>query len=572
MPSLHSGSSFPITRASAAELLACVLTDLFPQALMLGGEATDYGFFYDFISDQPMDRQILEILETRLRTLVKEGKEIRSLAMMRENAYEFFIRRNQPILAERALAEEMNIVSLFQLDKFYGLCPEPHVKTTEEVGFVKLLDIEKAERFLPDRGLVEVKRIKGTAFADPMVLKQFLKAYDKLKKADHRILGSELNLFYFSEEVGSVNCFWLEKGKILCDLLIGLWEEECAKSTVKRIVSPLLAAESFLASGKALFPSFSVDERSYLLSSGRLRHHIELFKYRAFDRSEWPIRLGEIAQEYEQVEEYRLWGLFRARSYQSDLVSIFCHEEQLSRELNYSLQFIEQIITIFDFEVCWYLVASGSSKFRVGDRNRATDRLKSALEACSISYELDEDQGEPRIEARMIDSLGREWVGPVIEIVLSAKERLKNSGLKVTPEVLTLRVFGSIDRFVGLLIEQGKGFIPFRFAPEQIRVIAMGEQNRKYAELVCEKCRLQGRRTYLDSRDEKLGTKIHAAEKEKVPYLLIIGDKEVAKNQVSVRELRDKDRIYLTDSDDFLMKLQKEDVESAGGINNKLGS
>ena len=574
MPLLHSDPLLSTMRSSAAELVACVLSELFPQALMVGGAATDYGFFYDFISDQPMDRQILEILETRAKALIKEGKPIRSLSLMRENAFDFLTHHHQPILAERALAEETNVVSVFQLDAFYGLCPEPHVQSTDIIGCIKLLEIEKAIRYLPGQGLVDVKRIQGTTFSNSMLLKQFVKAYDKLKKFDHRVLGSELNLFHFFERVGQVDCFWFAKGKILLDQILSVWEEDCKKSSVQKVTSPLVAYESFLELNKLRFPAFSIDEKEYTLSSSRSDHHAQIFNYQAFSASEWPIRIGEVARVYEDMESFQLCGLFRSRSYQSDLVSIFCGEEQLKEEINYSLHFINQIITIFEFEAYWYLVGSTSKRIKVRQRDQALEWLKTALEEGSILYELDEDEGDPRIEVRIVDSLGKEWVGSSVTVALSVKERLKAMGCGVLPEVLTRTLFSSLDRFIGLLIEQWKGNFPMWLAPEQVRVLSMGEQSRSYAEFVCTMCRQQGLRTSLDSRNEKLGTKIHAAERERVPYLLIIGDKEVSKNQVSVRTLQDRDKMSLVDLDDFLLKRQEDVAKSMGRTNTirELGS
>lgn len=585
MPLYHSDPNLPLIRSSAAQLLGYVIQELFPDALLVGGEAGDIGFTYDFISDRPVDSEVLELLDVRLRTLIKESKEVTSSSMMRENAFAFFMHLNQPVLASLALAADTNIVSLFRTGAFNGLCPEPHVRSTDEVGSVKLMQIEKTRRELPDRGWVDITRIKGTAFSDPMSLKKFLKSYEKLKKCDHRLLGPEMNLFAPIENVSAIEYSWLPKGVQLCDILLGFWEEYRKKHDVQKVVSPILCND---IPSRHSFPSFRLEEQTCSLSASRLKHHLGIYNRRGFDDADLPVRLGEVATLFEYKQESRLWGLFNERVYRSDLITIFCREDQADSEINYFLQFIEQIVRIFEFEAHWYLVGvesktSGTKQYKHACdklRKQACERFRRILTSRSICYQEEKGQKEKndesqrvepvRIEVRFADSLGREWVGSSIGAVFPSQEETLKTEKGSDPVILAATVFSSLHRFVGLLVENRKGFLPFWLAPEQVRVLSIGEQNKEYAEQVYRSCIRSGLRSALDCRDEKLGMKVHAAEKERVPYLLIIGDKEAGKKRVSVRSLQDSGEECLkkeclkkecvTDLEDFILSLQEKTI------------
>lgn len=553
MPLLHADKDILDLRSTAAELLAFAICDLFPKVLLAGGGATDIGFYYDFIFPQPIQEHMLELIEVRMRALSKEEFEIRSLSMMRENAFDFFIHHKQPILANLALEEENNVLSLYQIGKFYDLVHSNVLLSLEEIKGIKLLDIEIVQRVLPGHEWGDIVRIKGTAFSNPYDLKQFLKAHEKLKKFDHRIIGPELQLFKFLEKTGDVDCFWLPKGYILLEKLTQLWVERCLQQNIQIISSPLVVPENFLSRKENLFPSFIVQDESYVLSQSRVKHHIQIFK--ELDNV-LPLRLGEIFSVYENIEEVHRWGLYRKFSHLSDLVTIFCREDQVNQELIYSLQIFEQFITIFGFEAHWYLSGTENPSAQTKARKQGIEWLKQALEHLAIAYsEKPDAPGEPYLEVRFVDALGREWLGSSIGIIQPSRE-----GDKQIPVIITRQLFGSLDRFVGLLTEFHKGHFPLWLAPEQIRILMVGEQNRTFAEQVFEKCKQQGWKVKLDGRDEKLSVKVHSAEKEKVPYLVIVGDKETSKGQVTVRSWQERERTDLFDVDAFLDKIRHTEI------------
>ncbi|MBA3722952.1 MAG: hypothetical protein H0W88_11225 [Parachlamydiaceae bacterium] len=565
MPLLHSDEQFNRTRPSAAELLAYTLSDLFPDAVLVGGGQTNIGFYYDFIFTQPFDDQILDLLETRLRTLIKENLEVRTLSMMRENAYDFLLHHHQPILAERALQETSNVISVFQLGKFYSLSTEFQVTMTSEVGSVKLLSGNFVRRVLAEGEATEVLRIEGTAFPDPMTLKQFLKAYEKHKKFDHRLLGPELKIFNFIEQIGSIEPIWYAKGLKLHRFLENIWHSECEKYQISNVSTPLVVNEILLKNQIESFPPFSVEENPYCLSSTRISQHILLYLSQELDFSVLPYRLGEIGKVYQEMNEIELCGLLKNYACTEDLITVFCTEQQLDQELIYSLQFIEQIVTIFDFEVQWVLVTSEHKNVKGWHERNAIERLKEVLSRFKITYlsEGSNSISPPRIEVRWIDSLGREWGGPSVEIMGIAKEYLTDleSGKKV-PLVLARRGFGSLERFIALLIEKWKGSFPLWMAPEQVRILSVGEPGKALAQSVYDRCIQEGYRVTLDSREEKLGVKVHAAEKEKVPYLVIVGDREAQQERVSVRAIQERNQNYLLGLNELMDKLHEALIKS----------
>lgn len=566
MPFLHLADSHSTLRCSASELLAFAVQDLFPTVLLIGGEETSIGFFYDFVFEQPLYEGALALIETRMKALVKEGIEIRSLEMMRENAETFFIHHDQPLLAEKAIQDELNIVSLIQIGDFYDLCPAVKEHSTQQIGAIKLLEILKIEQGgYADEGLA-VTRINGTAFANGVDLKQFLKALHQLPKKDHRVLGQELDLFSYVEAAGNIECLWHPKGEWLRKFLIQQWEEWCKQRHAHFIHVPLVVKESFVKQ-KGLFPACEYKEQAYVLSQSRLLHCVYFLKRRSLAVSELPIRLAECAREYQALKEGQFWGLLQAYSYDRDTLVTCCTKEQVLVEVISSLHFIKQIVKIFGFEGQWYLTYSEQKNSKTKREDPAVKWLTQAMERCDLPYKLilreEEALQEACLELRLCDCLGREWSVALIEIAVDSIHKLQlfyedeNNQRKV-PVILRTSVFGSLDRFIALFLEQQAGILPVWAAPEQVRILMIGNQNHEYAWAIYQECQQQNIRVHLDKRPEKLGTRIHEAEKERIPYLILIGDKEREKKLVTVRTLKQKNVNDLISLDSFLKKLQEE--------------
>lgn len=455
MPRLHSNPHLFSARSSAADLLAYTVCNLFPTAVCASRELSDIGFYYDFYFENPIDESFLDMIETEMKRFVKENLEIRVLSMMRENAHDLLLHHNQPFFAEQALEEETNIISICQIGNFYGLSSENHVQSTLEIGFVKLLGMTQHENLV---------RILGTAFTDKNTLKQFTKAFEKLKKIDP--LKFDLKLVELIDD----QYFFLPRGETIKNKLIDIWNDK--NRDIQKIATPLCDLEQ----------------------------HIKLFKSQKYKEDALPIRWGEIGQK-------------------GDLATIFCSDSQLQHEINYSLQIFQQIVKMFDFEAYWYLIAS---------KQKGRIRLEEALKLAGITYEEENSAKDAKIEVRWVDFLGREQKGPALE--------LRSLG---AVWVIARSLFGLPERMLQLMVEHWQGDFPFWLVPEQVRVLQVGPP-KEYAKQVYDRCKQRGLRVSLDATGDKLADKVHAAEKEQVPYLLIVGEREVQQNKVAIRQLREK--------------------------------
>jgi threonyl-tRNA synthetase len=529
----------------AAELLAYTVVKLFPNVLLLGGGVLKHGFYYDFIFEQPLYSEMLSLIEVNMRTLIKEDLEIHSLSMMRENAASLFSHHDQPFLAEKAGNSPFNVIDLVQIGDFYGLCSST-LKNSNEIGAAKILEMEEKILETPE-GEVKAIRLTGTAHTNPMALKKFIKAYDALiKRKDHRILGPEMDLFSFDPSISPLEPIWHPKGTLLKKILKNWLETQQKNLDYQRIETPLVVPPTSFEN-KSEIIDFAIENEEFTLSPTPLPQHLYLIN----KQKNLPCRLFEYSSVYRKIEEAERWGLFHHCSYLTDLMTIRCSKKELYEEIISSLQFIEQTFRIFGFEAHWHLIVSKQGTPKARREKQAIALFNEVLSGFSFYYPcLSESQEEeylmgPRLELRLTDEIGREW--PSAAITLVPQES--------ADELILARTYwGSLDRFVALLIERFEGVLPLWIAPEQIRVLSVG-QTSSYAKSVCEDCQKRGFRVGLDLRDEKLGVKIHAAEKERIPFTIIIGEQEVKKQCVTVRSIQQSGRNDMIKLDQFLEEI-----------------
>ncbi|WP_068468039.1 His/Gly/Thr/Pro-type tRNA ligase C-terminal domain-containing protein [Candidatus Protochlamydia phocaeensis] len=575
MPLFHTPELI-IQRRPIAELLAYTVSQLFPDIILLGGGTSPLGFYYDFIFDQPVHADMLAFIELHLRTLIKENRDVRLLNMMRENAQALFLHHGQPFLAEKAGEEASNIIDLIQIDQFHGLCPAFSMQSTGEAGSVKLLDATE-KKWLTEDGEVTVTRLLGTSFDNPQTLKQFLKTYDAyLKKKSHVLIGQEMDFFSLSEQISPVEWIWHPKGESAKQILQEWMEKEQSKQwAIEKVSTPLVVNAALFAHDLQSFPAFEVGDQVLRLSASRVPQHVHLFQRHSVLSEELPVCFSEFSAVYKRKEEGINEGMLESACELSDQLTIFCLAEQLSQELISSLHFIEQIIRIFGFEAQWYLVASRQKSFKAKQERKALDWIKQAIQSYSFTYPIDshlyEDDNNiegPRLELRLVDEIGRQWAGPSLTIIIDRLKawNFKAEGLEEKrdqPVILKRQIWGSLNRFIALLIERFEGALPLWLAPEQVRILSIGESVRSYAKTIEARCKQQGLRVRLDLRPVKLGEKIHEAEKERIPYLLIVGDQECKKQGVTVRSHRQPGKNQLQNLETCLEQIQQECVYPA---------
>lgn len=554
--------TIPLTvlRQSAAEVLASVVVELFPGTLLAGSTVTEIGFHYDFQLDQPIDDHMLILIEEKMRAAAKSAEPVQAMDMMRENAADLFLHYKQPIIADFVRSCPKNIIQIFKMGRFHDFCPAPYVQNSKEIGAFKLLKVSSIENGV---------RIEGTAFADNYDLKKFLKKAEAAKKCDHRILGPEMGLFTSSNEIAPGCWIWLPKGAFLRGSLINLWRKEIRSQGFQMVSSPLLVKESLLKK-VGLAP-----EGNPSLFDARMTPKIELLHALAYQAKshtyrDLPVKYAEIKEVLSDEPVQKLWGMFRARTFTPDIENIFCAPQEVMQEIISSLQFIAKTINMFGFEHHWYLSIKGKKSGGSKEQWETNiDKMKKALETCELEYTVDSESNPydgPQIEVRLIDALGREWKGSHVGINFTYPERLglryrdADDHLQATV-MITRSVFGSVERFIALLVEHCAGQIPFWLAPEQVRVIPVGDHNVEYAEAVRQRITKEGWRVGIDYRKEALGNKVHAAECEKVPYMLIVGDKEEKSGSINVRSYAQEAVKGGTQIETFLAQLKEESTQ-----------
>lgn len=552
-------------RHTAAELLAISVSSLFPKAQLVSGEATSLGFYYDFFFPETITVEQLPFIEERMRDFIRQRLPIKIMEMMRKNAVELFKHHRQDLKVALLKENMETLVHVCQIGQFYDLAYPPFVETTQEIGAIKLTEVHSFVASLPGRPNLTLTRIQGTAFPDSSSLKQFLKLTEGAKERDHRLLGKAMGLFTVFEDACPGCWSWSPKGTILRETLFDWWRLEHQKQGYQ-----LVSTSNVFRPAKIdtkTFLRFDSQGTSYLISSTKAPGHALTFKSKLHSYRELPIRYCELDVFYEQEKEVHLWGLLRARSYWADSAFIFCRPEQVLEELISSLQFIERTFKIFGFETHWHLIGKNSNSKKVSRNwDDSQESLLKALAECGLSHTLEKDEKAsygPILEMRFSDAFGRKWKGSYVYIDLHHRSKYalhyqELNGQMAPPVMIGRAMFGSLERLIAILIEHYAGELPVWLMPEQVRVIPVTDKQSDYAKQVYSQIKRAGFRLGIDYRKENLGVKIHASETEKVPYLVVVGDKEEKSKTISLRRHGHKEALEGMALEDFLSQLHDE--------------
>lgn len=510
-------------RHSAVALLGAALQEVFPSLQLIGGHPTSLGFVYDIVGTLPGDVTMLQIIEERMRAIAGRGLEIQSREMVRENAAEYFRHHKQPLKAEALEDYPEGLVSLIQIGDVLDLAPLPHVRSLTEVKAVCLLSSSTSIRRLPSGEELHVTSIAGTVQRDNRGLKTFVKTMKSFKETEHGVPGKELNLF--TTDVSGVT-LWHAQGTGLRETLLDWWRKALAERPYSSVITTVQR------------PNDDAPMTS------RARNHALMYRSRVHSFRELPIGYMESGELFEESESLENAGLFSQAVYTCPEAHLFCRTEEAPAILQSHLRFLVDTLKHFNLESRAYVTFGRANP---GDlRKRAGDWLKSALTAEQVAFEVDQEESAPEgpcIHLRVVDVMGREWLGPSLAVNIVQPETL---GLRVpseldTPVMLAMRVFGSLERWIGLILEQSQGNLPFWLAPEQIRLLPMTEAQYPYAEEVRRACEMQRLKATIDKRDERLSSKIYAFEKARVPFALILGKEEMANQQVTMRKRGDRE-------------------------------
>jgi threonyl-tRNA synthetase len=541
-------------RHSCAHVLAAALKRLFPGTRLGVGPPVEDGFYYDVQPPRPITAEDLPALEAEMRRIVEAAQPFVRAQLSIADATRLFRERDEPfkveIIAGAAALGDAE-VSTYTNGDFVDLCRGPHVGNTKDIGAFKLTTLAGAY-WRGDEKNPQLTRIYGTAWETQAELDAYLHRLAEAEKRDHRKLGRELDLFSVQEDIGGGLICWHPKLGMVRHLIETYWKEEHLRAGYQLVYTPHIVSERiYEISGhlenysESMYGAIDVDGQPYRVRPMNCPGHIKIYQSRKRSYRELPMRLAELGTVYRYERSGVLHGMLRVRGFTIDDAHIFCTEEQMGAEAEGILELLDRMLGDFGYTYHCYLATRPKDHYLGGDAEweRATESLRGALERRRLPYKLDAGGGAfygPKIDVKLLDALGRTWQGPTIQIDMNLPQRFDVNyvgpdGREHRVVMVHRALFGSLERFVGGLIEHYAGVFPLWLAPEQVRVLNVSESSAGYARGVADALRAGGLRVALDDGPDKVGAKIRRAEAEKVPYMLVVGDRDAAGGTVSPR-------------------------------------
>ena len=546
---IDTSEGLDILRHSAAHIMAEAVKDLFPTAKVTIGPSIENGFYYDFDYERPFTPDDLEKIEARMQESVARDHPFVREELSREDAKKLFLDMNETYKLEILDEIPEKTVTIYRHGNFVDLCRGPHIPSTGYLKAFKLTSVAGAY-WRGDENKPMLQRIYGTAFANPKDLKKYLARLEEAKKRDHRKLGPQLDLFSFSEEAGPGMPIFHPKGALVRAILEDFERKEHLKRGYQIVQGPqLLRRELWEKSGhydnyRENMYFTEIDDQAYGLKPMNCLAHMLIYKSRMRSYRDLPIRYFELGTVHRHEKSGVLHGLLRVRQFTQDDAHIICRPDQLQDEIAGVLQFVQDIMQLFGFE--YEMEISTRPEKSIGsdeDWDRATSALTRALDSLGLNYDICPGDGAfygPKIDVKLKDALGRKWQCATIQCDFTLPERfdlvyIGEDGEKHRPVMLHRVVLGAIERFLGVLIEHYAGAFPTWLAPVQARILTITDAHKPYAEKCYQQLREAGIRVELDVRNEKLGYKVREAQLEKIPYMLIAGEKEIEQSSLNVR-------------------------------------
>jgi len=541
-----------VYRHSSTHIMAQAVKELFPTAQLTIGPALEESFYYDFAFDRPFTPEDLEKIEARAQEIIKANRPFVRKEMSREEGMKFFHGQGEEYKVEIIEGFTDPTVSLYEQGAgFVDLCRGPHVPSTGYVGALKLLSTGGAYWRGDERNAM-LQRVYGTSFPTKAEMDAHLAKLEEIKRRDHRKLGKELDLISIQEDIGPGLVLWHPKGALIRLLIENFWREQHLRHGYELVYSPHVARlDLWKTSGHVdyyrenMFVPMKVEASEYQLKPMNCPFHIMIYKSHLRSYRDLPIRYGELGTVYRYERTGVLHGLLRVRGFTQDDAHLFCRPDQIESEVSHVLDFTFFMMKTFgfsDFEV--YL--STRPEKAVGSEERwaqATDALEAALKGRGVAYEVDPGEGVfygPKIDIKIKDMLGRSWQCSTVQVDFNNPERFElaytgEDGKPHQPIMIHRALLGSIERFFGILVEHYAGAFPTWLAPVQARVLPITDKQREYADAVVKQLVTKGFRAEADTRNEKIGLKIREAEKSKIPYMLVVGEREMEAGTLSVR-------------------------------------
>ncbi len=558
-------------RHTSSHILAQAVLRLFPGTKLAIGPPIKDGFYYDFDSEHVFTPEDMEKIEVEMKKIIKEKLVLERFELPKDEAIKFMEEKEESYKVQ--LINELpegEIISFYKQGEFVDLCAGVHASDTSKIKAIKLLNLAGAY-WKGDVKNKMLQRIYGTSFSKASLLEEYIVRLEEAKKRDHRKLGKELELFALLEE-GPGFPFFLPKGTILKNQLLEYWREIHTREEYVEIETPIiLNRKLWETSGhwyhyKENMYSLKIDDEDYAIKpmncpGGMLVYNQSIKSYR-----DLPIRMGEIGRVHRHELSGALHGLMRVRAFTQDDAHIFMLPEQIKDEIMGVTRLFDEVYSTFGFE--YFVELSTKPEKSMGSKeewDHAEASLAAALDEMEIPYKINEGDGAfygPKIDFHLRDAIGRSWQCGTIQLDMQLPQRFELSyigkdGEKHRPIVIHRVVYGSIERFIGILIEHFAGKFPLWVAPEQVKIIPVADRHADFAKTIKKQLYDAGLRVGVDERSEKVGYKIREAQLQKVPYMLVVGDKEIESGDISVRS-RDKGEIGVQSIESFIEDLHKE--------------
>jgi threonyl-tRNA synthetase len=571
--SLDSIEGRNIYRHSVSHIMAHAVKELFPEVKVTIGPSIEDGFYYDFDRDTPFSTEDLEKIEKKMTEIIKKNSPFVRKTMSRKDAIAFFSGKGEEYKVELINDIADDEVSLYEEDGFTDLCRGPHMPRTGKIKAFKLLSVAGAY-WRGDEKRKMLQRIYGTAFATKDELKAHLEFLEEVKRRDHRKVGRELDLFSMNDEIGSGLILWHPNGAIIRKTIEDFWREEHIKADYNLLFTPHIARlDLWKTSGHVDFYSenmyspMDIDGVDYELKPMNCPFHILIYKNDLKSYRDLPIRYAELGTVYRYERSGVLHGLLRVRGFTQDDAHIFCREDQIEEEIQKVLEFTIFMLETFGFREYSIYLSTRPEKY-VGTPeswDRATAALRMALEHKGLKFGEDPGGGAfygPKIDIKIKDALNRYWQCSTIQVDFNNPERFDmtyrgSDGAEHRPIMIHRALMGSLERFFGVLLEHYGGVFPLWLAPVQVKVLTIADRHDEFAREVCGMMKAAGLRPQADTRNEKIGYKIREATIRKIPYLVIIGDKEAADRRITVR-LRNGDNKGPYGVEEFIEVMRRE--------------
>ncbi len=563
-----------ILRHSTAHVMALAVRELFGTEVKVAiGPSIENGFYYDFLRDEPFSPENFTAIEEKMAEIISRRIPFIREEIPSDKALKSYESEGEKYKVELIRDIDEESISTYQIGNFTDLCRGPHLPDTTFIKAFKLLRVAGAYWRGDEKNDV-LQRIYGTSFFDKKELKKYLNALEEAKKRDHRKLGKELELFTTQDEIGPGLVLWQPKGSLLRKLIEDFWKDEHYRHGYELLYTPHIARQDLWKTsghldfyGENMYSPMDIDGVAYQLKPMNCPFHIGIYNSKKRSYREFPLRWCELGTVYRYERAGALHGLLRVRGFTQDDAHIFCRPDQLDNEIYNILDLNLHILKTFGFDQYDIYLSTRPEKYVGSDEHweKSTEALKRALDKKGLTYEIDPGEGVfygPKIDIKIKDQLGRSWQCSTIQVDFNLPERFDvrytgSDNADHQPIMIHRALMGSLERFIGILIEHYAGVFPLWFAPVQARLLNITDDQAEYCEEIFEEMRKEGLRIEKDLRNEKLNFKIREAQLSKVPYMLIVGDKEKEDRTVTVR-LRNGKNLPAMPITDFITKVKEE--------------